>query len=32
MSELTHSLVDVLVEEPQRLHTVDTGEFRDDLD
>ena len=32
MSELSHSLVDVLVEEPERLHTVDTGELRDDLD
>jgi hypothetical protein len=32
MSELTHSLVDVLAEEPERLHTVDTGELRNDLD
>ena len=32
MSDLTHSLVDVLVEEPERLHTVDTGELRNDLD
>ena len=32
MSDLTHSLVDVLVEEPQRLHTVDGGELRDDID
>jgi hypothetical protein len=32
LSELSHSLVDVLVEEPERLHTIDTGEFRDDLD
>lgn len=32
MSDLPHSLVDVLVEEPERLHTVDTGELRDDLD
>lgn len=32
MSELTHSLVDVLVEEPQRLHTVDSGELREDMD
>ena len=32
MSDLTHSLVDVLVEEPERLHTVDSGELRDDLD
>ena len=32
MSDLTHSLVDVLVEEPERLHTMDSGELRDDLD
>jgi hypothetical protein len=32
MSELTHSLVDVLVEEPERLHTADSGELRDDID
>ena len=32
MSDLSNSLVDVLVEEPERLHTVDTGELRDDLD
>lgn len=32
MSELTHSLVDVLQDEPERLHTVDRGEFREDMD
>ena len=32
MSDLTQSMVDVLVEEPQRLHTIDSGEFREDLD
>ena len=32
MSDLSQSLVDVLVEEPERLHTVDSGEFREDLD
>jgi hypothetical protein len=32
MSDLTNSLVDVLAEEPERLHTVDTGELREDLD
>ena len=32
MSDLPHSLVDVLLEEPERLHTVDSGELRDDLD
>lgn len=32
MSDLSLSLVDVLVEEPERLHTVDSGELREDLD
>jgi hypothetical protein len=32
MSDLSHSFVDVLVEEPERLHTVDSGELREDLD
>ena len=32
MSDLPHSLVDILVEEPERLHTVDSGELREDLD
>lgn len=32
LSELTHSLVDVLVEEPDRLHTLDGGELREDMD
>ncbi len=32
MSDLTQSFVDVFVEEPERLHTVDSGEFREDLD
>lgn len=32
MSDLPHSLVDVLVEEPERLHTVDSGELREDMD
>jgi hypothetical protein len=32
LSELTHSLVDILVEEPERLHTIDSGELREDLD
>jgi hypothetical protein len=32
MSDLSQSLVDVLVEEPERLHTVDVGELREDLD
>ena len=32
MSDLTPSLVDVLLEEPERLHTIDSGEFREDMD
>jgi hypothetical protein len=32
MSDLSNSLVDVLADEPERLHTVDTGELRNDLD
>jgi len=32
MSDLSQSLLDVLVEEPERLHTMDTGELREDLD
>lgn len=32
MRELAHSQVDVLLDEPERLHTVDSGEFREDLD
>ena len=32
MSELNHSMIDVLLEEPQRLHTLDSGEYREDMD
>jgi len=32
MRDLTHSVVDVLQEEPERLHTLDGGELRQDLD
>ena len=32
MSDLTQSLIDVLQEEPERLHTLDSGELRQDLD
>jgi hypothetical protein len=32
MPELTHSVIDVLLDEPERLHTLDIGEFREDLD
>ncbi len=32
MPELTHSVIDVLLEEPERLHTADLGELREDLE
>lgn len=32
MGDLTHSMIDVLLEEPERLHTSDSGEFRDDME
>jgi len=32
MRELTHSQIDVLLDEPERLHALDSGEFREDLD
>ena len=32
MSELPHSTIDVLLDEPERLHTLDVGELREDLD
>jgi len=32
MRELTHSQVDVLLDYPERLHTLDSGEFREDMD
>ncbi|KXK12157.1 MAG: hypothetical protein UZ14_CFX002002511 [Chloroflexi bacterium OLB14] len=32
MPELSHSLIDVLIEMPERLHTTDAGESREDLD
>jgi hypothetical protein len=32
MTDLTLSFVDVLMEEPERLHTLDSGELRQDLD
>ena len=32
MQELTHSLIDVLAEEPERLHTLDSGDLREDID
>ena len=32
MADLSHSTIDVLLETPERLHTVDSGEQRQDLD
>ena len=32
MSELTHSLIDVLLDEPERLHTLDHSEYIQDMD
>jgi hypothetical protein len=32
MSQLPFEVVDVLEEEPDRLHTVDAGELKDDMD
>ncbi len=31
MSELSRTTIDVLLEEPERLHTLDVGELREDL-
>lgn len=32
LKDLTFAFVDVLLEEPERLHTLDSGELREDLD
>jgi hypothetical protein len=32
MAELNYSLIDILLDAPERLHTVDSGESRQDLD
>ena len=32
MPELSHSIIDVLLDAPERLHTIDTGESRQDMD
>lgn len=32
MPELSHSVIDVLLDAPERLHTIDTGESRLDMD
>jgi hypothetical protein len=32
MAELPFGIIDVLEEEPERLHTIDGGELKEDLD
>jgi hypothetical protein len=32
MADLRFGIMDVLLEEPQRLHTLDAGEFKEDMD
>ncbi len=32
MADLSHSIIDVLLDAPDRLHTIDSGEKRQDLD
>jgi hypothetical protein len=32
MSELMYSTIDVLLDEPERLHTLDFGDYREDMD
>jgi hypothetical protein len=32
MSDLTLSMIDILQDEPERLHALDSGEFRQDMD
>ena len=32
MADLSHESIDVLDDEPERLHTVDSGEFRQEMD
>jgi hypothetical protein len=32
MSELSNSTIDVLLDEPERLHTLDVGELRQDME
>ncbi|MDP1545358.1 MAG: hypothetical protein Q8L87_04990 [Anaerolineales bacterium] len=32
MPELNHSVIDVLQEQPERLHTIDSGDSRQDMD
>ena len=32
MSDLSYSLIDILLDEPEKLHTLDSGETRQDMD
>jgi len=32
MGDLSSSFIDVLLDEPERLHTTDSGDYREDLD
>ena len=32
LRELTHGQIDILLDEPDRLHALDGGEFREDMD
>jgi hypothetical protein len=32
MADLSYSLIDILLDAPERLHTIDSGESRQDLD
>lgn len=32
MTDLGHGLIDVLLDMPERLHTLDSGEFKQDMD
>jgi hypothetical protein len=32
MSDLSYSLIDILLDEPEKLHTLDSGENRQDMD
>jgi hypothetical protein len=32
MADLSYSVIDVLLDAPERLHTIDSGESREDLD
>ena len=32
LRELTHGQIDILLDEPDRLHAIDGGEFREDMD